>query len=70
MEWPRGVNCAKTAGGRTFCTLHQRGSQQGLYERFLIRNLTGIVHLHRRDGTEMGPSMLTLDLSALYCSVQ
>ena len=47
MEQHRAVNCAKTVGGRTLCTLHtsskrivRLGSLQGLYERFLIINLT------------------------------
>ena len=26
MEWPRGVNCIKTGGGRTLCTLHRAGA--------------------------------------------
>ena len=34
------------------------GLLQGLYERFPIRNLTGIVHLHRRDSTGMGTSSI------------
>ena len=36
MERPRGVNCVKTGGKITV----RLGSLQGLYERFVIRNLT------------------------------
>ena len=46
MERPRGMNCVKTGGGRTYIvyiTSGRRtarlGSLQGLYERFLIENL-------------------------------
>ena len=44
-----------TSGRRTI----RLGSLQGVYERFPIRKLTGIVHLHRRDCREMGPSSST-----------
>ena len=57
MEWPRGVDCIKTGGGRALCTLYitsgrrivRLNSLQGLYERFLIRNLIRQLQPHRRD---------------------
>ena len=43
-----------------YITLSRRtvrlGSLQGVYKRFPKRNIIGIVHLHSRDCTGMGPS--------------
>ena len=46
MERPRGVNCVKTVGGRTLCSLHRAEELYGLarYRGYMIdswiRNLT------------------------------
>ena len=48
MERPRGVNYIKTGGGSALCTYSEkknfmaRFGTQGLYERFLIRNLNKV----------------------------
>ena len=53
MERPRGMNGVKTGGGRTLCIHYtsgrrtvRLGSLQGLYERFLIRNLIRQLQSH------------------------
>ena len=74
MERPRGVNCIRPGGGSALCTLHPG---EGLYGQVRYRGymrdspletLSGIVHLHRRDCTGMGPSSITSSVVYLTTS--
>ena len=54
-----------TTRRRTVCL----GSLQGLYESFLKRNLTGIVHLHKQDSTGFGPFSIFSSMGATVVSI-
>ena len=51
-----GLHCVHYIEQKDFTARFATG---GIYDRFPKRNLTGIVHLQRRDCTGMGPSMGT-----------